>query len=423
MDKYWQLVKNKNDIERGMFIILPLRYDEKIDFKNISVKGKTVQFKSGDFIELMTNKCSMDGDFVRRYKLDAVLKPVKIDIEIPISDLQLFVFYNGIAFLIVYLSYSNKDVGSVYKFIYPGYIGESKELVKKQSDFLQEIEDLILNQIEPKMYWFVTKNETPEIILKEAYRMNVSYAPNRFKDTDILNRITYNEHRIIDLSREFEDLSEKDIEYVTGAKDIDSEDYRWGCSITSQEISFVYAKNDVPLAEQAEDDLMLTMLAMYQKYSCMMLNEEIHQRHTLEKGTAKFKKSIQELKWEAMEFIAYGTLAPSQISRWNNVCEIYRLLIELNGVNETITEIKEKINLLNEEQEHIDSRREGTIGMIIAVFGLISIIGAILQIVDYVCTGRIELLISFAISLVGVLIFGSILAGMFLIKKKHNGDV
>ena len=43
-----------------------------------------------------------------------------------------------------------------------------------------------------------------------------------------------------------------------------------------------------------------------------------------------------------MEFIAYGTLTPSQVSKWNNVCETYRALQKENGVNEALDEIKEK---------------------------------------------------------------------------------
>ena len=142
-----------------------------------------------------------------------------------------------------------------------------------------------------------------------------------------------------------------------------------------------------------------------------------------ERGKNGFQKSIQELKWEALEFIAYGTLEPSQISRWNNVCEMYRLLIQMNGEAESIGEIKEKISLLNEEQERLDVRRESSIGMIIAVFGLISIVGAVLQTVDYLATGRVEMFVSFALSCVGIAAFGAALVGMYWRRKKRKGDV
>ncbi|MFT8872270.1 MAG: hypothetical protein ABF868_08240 [Sporolactobacillus sp.] len=424
MDKYWEPVENRDGIERGMFVILPLKYDVKIELEDMLIMGnQSIPFESNDFIELLANKCSMDENFVRRYKLDVNLAPIQLDTEISVTDLQLFVFDNGIAFLSAYLSFYNGHVGSMYKFIYPGYTDENNELKSVQSLFLQNISDKILNQLNPKMQWFITNKKSQSFILKEAYRLNVAYVPNRFQETDIIKKITYNEHRIIDLSRDFEDLSEKDIAYVTGARDVNSEDYGWGCSITSQEISYAYAKGKTPLVDKASDDLLLTLLVMYQKYTCMMLNEEIHQRYISKNKSVILKKSIQDLKREAMEFIAYGTLAPSQISRWNNVCDTYRQLIELNGINETIAEIKEKINLLDEEQERIDSKREGTIGMVIAVFGFVSIIGSTLQIVDYISTGRTDMLVSFVIALVAVLVFGSFLIKMLLTKKKRNGDV
>lgn len=423
MDKYWQSVESKDEIERGMFVILPLKYDEKIRLEDLSIIGEPIPFKSNDFIELLTNKCSTNGNFVRRYKLEVNLASIQFDSKIVVSDWQLFVFNNGISFLTVYLSYTNENVGSLYKFIYPGYTDENEELKTVQSLFLQKINDEILNKISPKMRWFITDIKLQTFILKEAYRLNVAYVPNRFKETDVVNRITYNEHRIIDLSRIFEDSSEKDVEYVTGARDVVSEDYGWGCSITSQEISYAYARGKDSLVVRANEDLLLTMLVMYQKYSCMLLNEEIHQRYMVKSKSFMYAKSISELKREAMEFIAYGTLAPSQISRWNNVCDTYRLLIELNGINETISEIQGKINLLNVEQERIDSKRGSTLGMILAVFGLISIIGAILQIVDYVSTGRTAILIGFIVSVIGVLGFGAFLARMLLKKKKRNGDV
>lgn len=45
------------------------------------------------------------------------------------------------------------------------------------------------------------------------------------------------------------------------------------------------------------------------------------------------------------------------------------MLQKENGVNEALDEIKEKIELLNEEQDHIDSKRESRVSMIITVFG------------------------------------------------------
>ena len=92
--------------------------------------------------------------------------------------------------------------------------------------------------------------------------------------------------------------------------------------------------------------------------------------------------------------------------------EIVGLMVSLNrmevgqgGKVSALDEIKEKIELLNEEQDHIDSKRESRVSMIIAVFGFVSIVAAALQILDYLSSGR------------GVMIggFGGIVLGIFVI--------
>ena len=70
MTGYWEQAENKDELERGIFLILPLRYEETAGFGDISVAGEELPFVSGDFIELMNRKCRADGDFVRRFRLN-----------------------------------------------------------------------------------------------------------------------------------------------------------------------------------------------------------------------------------------------------------------------------------------------------------------------------------------------------------------
>ena len=51
-------------------------------------------------------------------------------------------------------------------------------------------------------------------MMKEAYRLNVAALPKRFEERKIAEKIAYNEHRLIDVAKEFSDLSEKDVEYA-----------------------------------------------------------------------------------------------------------------------------------------------------------------------------------------------------------------
>lgn len=250
------------------------------------------------------------------------------------------------------------------------------------------------------------------------------------KINEIPKRIAYNGHRLVDVTRDFEDVSEMDVEYATGAKDVEDEHYGWACAITSQEISYAYGpeqgktepRDKKGLWVRSEDDLLLTMIVMYQKYTCMIFNERIHQRFTGESSRLKREESLRNLKREALEFISYGTLAPSQISRWNNVCETYRSLQKQNGVNELLEEISQKITLLNEEQDRIDGERESRVSMIITVFGLVSIISATLQMLDYISTGRPLMIIGFLATSVVMILFFLIMIYKEVREKKKRKD-
>ena len=40
-------------------------------------------------------------------------------------------------------------------------------------------------------------------MMKEAYRLNVAALPKRFEERKIAEKIAYNEHRLIDVAKEF----------------------------------------------------------------------------------------------------------------------------------------------------------------------------------------------------------------------------
>ena len=140
----------------------------------------------------------------------------------------------------------------------------------------------------------------------------------------------------------------------------------------------------------------------------MQLNENIHSEIYEKRGTASqtSKRVIQNLKRQGMEFRAFGTLAPSQVSRWNNVCEIYRELLGVLGVNEALSEIEEKIDLLNSEQERRITDSQNRLSLLIAVFGLISIVAAVLTIVDLVLKGSAAIVLSLVVSVIAITVVG-----------------
>lgn len=428
MQTYWQNTTATGNIDRGLYIILPLRYQGS--FQSITVDKEDPElskliFDTSDFTELLSVKCR-NGNFVKRVSVNSKLQETieawngkaETSKKYQIDDLQFFIFNNGIAFITVYLSYKNKDVNQIYKFIDPGYVQESNDKEKSVQDVLLEaLEEKVFGLVQKKMKitlsWFIQDKGSRKYIIKEAYRLNIASLPKRFENNEIPKRIAYNGHRLVDVTRDFEDVSEMDVEYATGAKDVDDEHYGWGCAITSQEISYAYGpgpgktkpRDKKGLWERSEDDLLLTMIVMYQKYTCMIFNEKIHQRFTSEERRLKGEASLRDLKREALEFISYGTLAPSQISRWNNVCETYRSLQKQNGVNEALEEISQKITLLNDEQDRIDGERESRVSMIITAFGLISIIAATLQTLDYISTGNPLMIAGFLVTCVAMILF------------------
>ncbi len=195
-----------------------------------------------------------------------------------------------------------------------------------------------------------------------------------------------------------------------------------GCCISTLDISYVYQSGilSTPGIEQtphkihnemlqvSASDLLLTMLVLIQKFTCMQLNENIHSEIYENRGMATrlSKKVIQNLKRQVLEFRAFGTLAPPQVSRWNNICETYRGLLEALGVNEALSEIEEKIDLLNSEQERRSTDAQNRLSLFIAVFGLISIIAAVLTIVDLIMTGSPAIVLSLILSTVAVVAVG-----------------
>lgn len=163
------------------------------------------------------------------------------------------------------------------------------------------------------------------------------------------------------------------------------------------------AIEDEVLIETCSNDLVLTMLVLHQKNTCMMLNEKI--QNAICDRKHKSLKRIMQLKKETLEFRASGTLAPSQVSRWNNVCETYRNLVAVNGIDEALAEIEQKIELIKAEQERKYSEVQNYLATVIAVFGLVSIVASVLSIVDIVDNGSGKIVVALLTSTAGIMTF------------------
>lgn len=159
------------------------------------------------------------------------------------------------------------------------------------------------------------------------------------------------------------------------------------------------------------------MLVLHQKNTCMLLNEKM--QNTLSDSKHKhYFKNVSNLKQEALKFRASGTLAPSQVSRWNNVCETYRNLIVVNGVNEALEEIEQKIELIKDELDRKSNEIQNYIATFIAVFGLISIVASVLTIVDLVGGGTNKIQAALEISCIGIAAF--VVSWVVMMMKSGN---
>lgn len=395
---------------RGTYLIIPIKVMPE---KRFEPKGFTyVPFNSyadelSDKSDLLIRRCN--SDYVNRYVQAPAATPFVFTTisGLALSDLQIYLFENGIGFLTLFTFCPNLKIHSIYKLVNNGYIGD-----QEGGNTYKQLYDSISNVISPSNLEIFFRDKS--ILLNESYIFNLALVKERFQDLTTIEQAALNVHKQIDLSSDFCDDSEKDIRYTYGARDIDKKTYRWGCCISTLDVSYVYQNSilsetgieDAPhrihdeMIQTSASDLLLTILVLIQRFACMQLNENIHSEIYENRGVASriSRKIIQSLKRQVLEFRAFGTLAPSQVSRWNNVCETYRGLLDVLGVNEALREIEEKINLLNSEQESRSADSQNRLSQLITVFGLISIIASVLTIVDMVLTGSTAIFLSLIIS-------------------------
>ncbi len=377
--------------------------------------AEEIGFDSDSLSDLVRHKCDSQQGFVRRFRLnrESITADFSDGYSLAVQDIQLTVFENGIGFLTVMFCVPEEEIKRIYDFVNPGYLKD------KDADLQERFITLLRTQVlKDTRFDFYVEGEDKKLAIKESYLLNAAFTDRRYDELEELDRATFNVHKLIGVEEDFTDASEADIAYTYGARDVENKTFRWGCCISSQSISFVYGpsnsnydtsiRKSIKPAEElsvkdmlatAEDDLLLTILALYQTQTCRMLSESI-QRELHEKGAKQ--KSIRAIKNEVLRFRAYDTITPSQISRWNNVCETYRYLLQMNGVEEAFSDVSEKVSLIDEEIERISAERQNYFATIIAVFGLTSIVASVLQIVDYVEPQDPTMLLWTGISCVGI---------------------
>lgn len=89
-----------------------------------------------------------------------------------------------------------------------------------------------------------------------------------------------------------------------------------------------------------------------------------------------------------LEFQAYGTVSPANLSRWHNVKQIYAAVLELNDVSNAVEDVAAKMSIVTERQQEVIRNRNESIINIITIFGIVSIVASVLSIVQILSDGN-----------------------------------
>lgn len=218
--------------------------------------------------------------------------------------------------------------------------------------------------------------------LLDSYVYSFTVVPRWFDDLEQIRKITFNLHKMMPPDAPMEDQAEEDIRYVYAAKNQEQNAYRWGCCITSQTISYVVADRELDIEAQREiqaaDGLPVVLLALYEKYTCLRFTQLI---------TGMKKNQIKELKELMLNFQAFGTVTPANLSRWHNVKQTYANLLEVNDIPTAIQDISAKVSILTARQEELEHSRSETVINLITLFGIVSILASVLSIVQILSDG------------------------------------
>lgn len=304
-----------------------------------------------------------------------------------LSDSWLYVFRTRVAFLCLNLSFNKIETlqaicnpGWAYnpaEFFWNDPMGESHpfSVEKWLSDFLSPL----------GIQKFFDGESS---YLLDAYTYIFTVVPQWFENLEQMRKPVFNLHKMMPLDIESEDEAEEDIRYVYAARNQEKDAYRWGCCVTSQTISYIVAAEamdfEAERRAQASDGLPVVLLALYEKYTCLRFAEL----------TRMNKGKIKELKELMLNFQAFGTVTPANLSRWHNVKQIYANLLEVNDIPAAIEDISTKLNILTAHQEAVEHARSETIINLITIFGIVSILASVLSIVQILADGDLLIWVS-----------------------------
>ncbi|WP_434309275.1 hypothetical protein [Hominifimenecus sp. rT4P-3] len=407
------MMEQKNQTRYGSFLVIPLKYDkdslertrlEQIgDYRplhtmdlNENIKAMFDRRNEAAIGACYTVGCSHlvaglcdASESMRSQTFQVSEGGNAYDFEL--TDSYLYIFHTQVAFLCLSLSFLQME--ALMAICNPGYAYSNAKFswidkAGMEHPFSMEswLSDFCASLGLRKFF------DGDSSFLLDAYAYIFALVPKRFDTLDEMQRITFHLHKMMPLDTPIEDMSEEDIRYVYGVKNQSLHTYRWGCCVASQTISYVVADEamdfEAEKEAQANDGLPVVLLSLYEKYTCLRFTELITR---LDKGESR---SLKALKNVMLQFQAFGTVTPANLSRWHNVKQIYAYLLEVNDISVAIQDISNKLNILTEHQMEIERTRSETVINIITVFGIISILASVLSIVQILSGGDVLIWIS-----------------------------
>ena len=235
----------------------------------------------------------------------------------------------------------------------------------------------------------------------DVFTDTLAVVPQRFPDLDVMRQAAYNLHLMIPFDNPVTENSEEDLHFIYARIGEISRSYRWACCVTSQTLAYLVADPDLDLDRQMEirgrAGLPLVMLALYEKYTCL------HYTDIIAGTDLRHLERIRELKREMLEFQAYGTLSPANLSRWDNIRQIYSALLEAADIPRAVEDVDHKINILAEHQRELEARRTELLTNLITAFGIVSILASVLTVIQILTGGNTAVWIALVLTVVLIL--------------------
>lgn len=391
------------------FLLIPLKYDsDTFNGSWLAENAVRTPFTTMDINESIKQTINAENTtyVISRYNIskETVFKNLGLPLEelsfyacekdskcfdvrhyFELCDAEIYVFHTQVAFLIVKIKYSKMslldticNLGSAENNVEYYYAGGDGTPIR--FDF----EGGLIRMCAQSNIVPFFKSDCS--IFLEGYVYTTAVVEKRFEELDTMRQIVFNLHLMVDLDTLCEDDAEEDVNYVYAVKNQTLATYRWGCCITSQTISYIVANSamdiDSEMADQAENGLPVVLLALYQKYTCLRFRE------LLSIVDKKKLKRLKQLKRQMLDFQAFGTIATANISRWHNIKQIYKHVLDTNSIPEAVDNINVTLGVLAEHQDAIQASRNNTIMGLITIFGIVSIPSSIISIIDIMTGGN-----------------------------------